>query len=228
MHKKESDRNGMSVELINEITAEHINEVLISIGEANLDTVLGEGVLKNIPILSSIYKLYKSAVAIENAWFTQNICRFLASLKDVPQNERTEFIDRMEEDQDYRGRVGETLIIVLSKVDDRDKPAIIGNLFKAAIRGKINFDLFRRLASIVNRSFLPDLVKIKSIADPNTLSNDLKEQYASLGIYSTFLKPEGIKVERQSSNGTAASIDYLPLIVYQINEAGKALIEHGW
>jgi hypothetical protein len=54
--------------------------------------------LKEIPIIGSIYKLSKAALSIRDRLFTKKLLIFISQLKDIPSQERQEIINKTETD----------------------------------------------------------------------------------------------------------------------------------
>jgi hypothetical protein len=61
-----------------------------------LDSFLDNGLVKDIPVLGTIVGLYKSSISISDKLFIKKVLHFLAELKDIPQDKRSEQIQKIE------------------------------------------------------------------------------------------------------------------------------------
>ncbi len=83
--------------------------------EIALDQIVDEGLLQNIPVVSTLTRLIKTDVTIRDHQFAKKLLNFLSSLSDVPPEKRKEMIDRLEADPNYRQRVGDSIILLLER-----------------------------------------------------------------------------------------------------------------
>lgn len=119
--------------------------------------VLKEGVLKDIPIFGTLYKIAKAGSNVRDILFARKLAKFLYQLGDIPQETRCRFVKSIRDKSDQCQKVGEGVILLLERSDDMEKPKIIGKLFSNFVLSRIDLETFFRLAQIVDRSHLPDL-----------------------------------------------------------------------
>lgn len=86
------------------------------------------------------------------------------------------------ESEGKKQEVGETLLIILEKLDHMEKPMIIGKLFKARINGEIDLDKLLRLSSIVNKVFVHDLYKLSSYILVHPYEENVTEELFNTGL----------------------------------------------
>ena len=84
------------------------------------------------------------------------VCCVLRALK-IPQKKRDDFIKRLNSIPKQQRRVGNTLILILERLDDLDKPAILAKCFIAYLNDIVTFEEFRRLAIAIDRAYISDL-----------------------------------------------------------------------
>jgi hypothetical protein len=157
-------------------------DILSDVGEIIIDDSLTEGVYKDIPIIGSIIKLYKSGVGIKGYVFVKKLNKFLTSLKDIPTKQREDFINKMNNDLKFKEKIGESLILILDRLDSLDKPDYIAKAFKAYMKERINFESFQRISSAIDRCFLPDLLLLKDPEGPSNFSSDTILNLSSAGL----------------------------------------------
>lgn len=211
--------------LVEEIKGDSIKELVVDGAEFTLDQILEDEVLKDIPFFGTLYKLYKTAGSINEAIFTKKVYKFLVELKDIPQEKRESFIKDLQEDPKYRSKVGERLLMIINQLDDMDKPGLIGKIFKHAVGGDITYDDFLRLSTIVQRSYLPDLLKLEESANMRSYDRNIVDGFITLGIVSIELD-KNIARKRASMSTLGGNPDnVVPDVKYELNLIGKKLVD---
>lgn len=184
----EDKDESLEVNMITSIATSEFKDVSIDFSEIGIDLFLDEGILKDIPIIGSIAKLYSGGVTIKEKIFEKKVIEFLYHLDHFASNEKVQFVLRIKEDKKFERKVGEHLLIVLDRIDDINKTKILAKLFASYISSKIEYDLFLRFSSIMDKIFLPDLNKLPlyrkiSSSEDSFVSSSLESQglvYASV------------------------------------------------
>lgn len=83
---------------------------------------------------------------------------FLTNIGGIEQQEKKDFIMKMDADEKIKRNVGETLIMIIDQMEDFNKPKMLANLFTAYVRGIIDYDKYLRLSKSLNRVFIEDLI----------------------------------------------------------------------
>ena len=100
----------------------------IDYAEVFTDSVLKDGILKDIPIVNSIVGVGKIGFAINDYLFLKKILSFLVNIKDVHQSQREKLLLKIENSEKYQKNVGEAILLIINKIDDLEKPKIIGKI----------------------------------------------------------------------------------------------------
>ncbi len=136
-----------------------------SLRKANL-TELGADVADKVvevaggvPVVSLLQKLWKAGSSVQTYLFIKKMVRFLAELKDIPAAERQAQIDKLETDAKEEKKVGETLLLILDRLNDMQKPTMVGRAFKALLKGQITEGQFESISHAI------DTLSIGQIAD---------------------------------------------------------------
>ena len=161
------------IQLDNVIKNETLLELSTDYAELAIDGILDEGVLRDIPAVGSVIGLVKFGNSINQYIFTKKVYSFLFELKSVPQNDRKQMIDKINESRKKQSKVGQVILELLDKVESDHKPAMLGKLMKAVIEEKIDFKMYLRLAHIVKSMFIDDLNMFKSFSS-NITSNEIE------------------------------------------------------
>lgn len=125
--------------------------------ELALDAVLNDGIVKEIPIFSTLISLYKIRSSLRDRHNFKKIAIFLNQLKDIPQAERQDFLGKLNEKDKYRESIFEKVLLMLERLDESQKAEFVGNLFRLYIMEVIDKNKFLRLSGIVERANLYDL-----------------------------------------------------------------------
>jgi hypothetical protein len=189
--------------------------------ELGIDSLIDDGVLKDIPIVGSLFSITKLTIAIKDKILLKKISYFLFELNSISENKRLEFIDKLQNDESYGEKVGEKLLLIIDKINDYSKSKFIGKLFAATIKEKIDYNTFLKLSNIIDRCFCNDLYKLKLINELkyDEYNEDDIDEFYNLGL----LKNEGIYGDFFIYNDD----EDVPNIKseFKINKYGKIIIE---
>jgi len=192
-------------------------DVAIDLSQFGLAELLGEGVLKEIPFIKAVVACFTLPLAIRDQLFLRKVAGFFAGVPDFTVAERETFIAEHLADSKKATKLGETLFLVLDRLDDMEKPSMIAQVFAAFVRGKITFDIFRRLATAIDLGAIDDLREFVEIrpASPPRRGADSKKQMLGTNLARTGL------VSLPVSSGTSPMLG----VVFQVNELGKVFRE---
>jgi len=144
-------------QIIDSIYSTELNEIAVDFAEFGMDQLLDEGALKEIPLIGPIVRLFKGALDIRDKIFIAKIARFLFSLSNTGHIHRASFNQKINEDKKLKKKVGESLVVILDRIDDFEKPDLIAKCFGNYLVGKISYSEFRRLAVAIDMAFINDL-----------------------------------------------------------------------
>jgi len=144
-----------------------LSSVATDAGELVIDSLLDEGVVKDIPAVGAIVSLWKTGANIRDHYFIKKLVLFLSELQKVDVSERNEMINRLEDDPKYGQKAGESLVLLLERLDDMQKPTLLGKAFKAYCKNEIDSVQLQSLYRVIDRSFIPHLTYLPEfINDP--------------------------------------------------------------
>ncbi len=155
------ERDEIGGSLVTTLAESDLASVLKDVGELTLDSVLEEGVLKDLPVVATLTGIWKTGRSIRDLLFLKKLVRFLNELKDISLGDRTEMIKRLEEDECFTQRVGESVILLLERLDHLDKPTLVGRAFRAYCVGSIDAEQLQRMNQVLDRAFMPDLQQLE-------------------------------------------------------------------
>lgn len=157
----------------------------IDLAEVTIDAIMNEGILKDIPLVGSIVSLSKFGLEVSNHLFLKKVFKFLTQLEKTTIEERKKFLIKVSKEEDYNKKVGQALLLIIDKLEDLEKPEIIGKLLVASINGELKYQDFLRLSYIVQRLFVPDIELLKSMIEGKEVSYREKEELFLSGLLIT-------------------------------------------
>jgi hypothetical protein len=156
--------------------SDDIKKTAIEIGadilEVAADQLLSDGILKDIPVFGTAVKLAGIGKTINDRIFLAKVHKFIFALPKIDQNQRRMFAHNMSVDEKLRQKLGETIILILDRFEDLEKPEILAKIFAALINEKINLEQFRRLANAVDLAFVDDLKKFSAMTQHTYMERD--------------------------------------------------------
>ena len=201
--------NELEVSLSDTLKTSDLQDVTKELLESGIDSFLKDGLLKDIPIVNSVVGFFKLGASVNDAIFLKKLLRFLVEINSTSIDDRKNIIAKIEQDEAYGKKVGESILMVLDRVDDLIKASIIGKLFKAVVEQRINNDTFQRLCYSVDRVYIKDIDELRKSKKSQPISYEIKNALFICGL-----------MKRTSFGDLMISGDN----EFEINELGKTLI----
>lgn len=130
---------------------------LHALGEFTLDSLLEEGVLKEVPVIGTISGFTRTALNIQDRLFQKKLIHFLTELSNTDPKKRNRLITKIERDENYEIKVGEKLLYIIDKCDDHKSSKYIAKLFRAFLKEEISYSEFLKGATVIQNIFIEDL-----------------------------------------------------------------------
>lgn len=166
------------------IKTSNLSELTIDYAEVFTDSVLKDGILKDIPIVNSIVGVGKIGFAINDYLFLKKILSFLVNIKDVHQSQREKLLLKIENSEKYQKNVGEAILLIINKMDDLEKPKIIGKIFSFFLNEEIDYETFLRLSQSIEKVFLPYIDKLIQLNSGQKVDYEIQNQLFNSGLLS--------------------------------------------
>ncbi|AIM60332.1 hypothetical protein IX49_07265 [Cellulophaga lytica] len=177
MGKKEN----LEISLIETLTDDSL-EFSGEIVELTIDQFIDNGLLKDIPFFSVFYKSLKTVQGIRDALFAMKIYKFIKEFNEIKNNEKNNFIVKISSNTKERIKVGQTLIMILEKIDELEKTQMIAKVFAAYLKEEINRSEFSQICSIIEKSFIDDLYSFVKMEKYDDISIEVQSSLSSLGL----------------------------------------------
>ena len=151
------EEKSLELSLIDTIESSEATEIIKHSGEIAIDSLLEDGLFKDIPIIGSLIALGKTAIRVSDYLFIKKVFRFIQSLENISEYEKCEEWKRIQEDKKYANHIGETIILILDRLDSLDKPALVAKVCSSYLKGEINYSTFQSLSSAIEKTSIADL-----------------------------------------------------------------------
>ena len=120
-------------------------ELVLDATEVAFKQTVESSLIKDIPIVGSIVKLYEIGASVRDHFYTAKMERFLSCLNDVSPHDKDRLlitISSKKSDGEV-GKLTEKILLIIESQSDMEKSEIIANLFLAYIDGKMESSTFR-------------------------------------------------------------------------------------
>ena len=173
--------------LVRSIDASTLRDAATDLAEVGLDQMFEDGILRDIPVLGTLVRLRATLGVVQDYLFTRKVAKFLIGVARVDEAKRKAFVATISSPTERR-RLGETLVLLLDRLDDLEKPDILARMFCAYIEGRCDLPTFRRLALAVYRLPVSSLHALRAFYDPNRkgfqIGGEYLSEFASVGLAS--------------------------------------------
>lgn len=165
-----------------------LSNLAVSFGEVGIDAILENGILKDIPILSSILGGINAIGSVRDALFAKKLVSFLSELSDIPVEQRQNMIDLIDNSNDFKVKVGEKIIYIIEKAEDHYTSKIVAIFFAEFLTEKITYDQFLKVSRIINNMFIGDFLDFASeSSDP--INFDSENTFINTGLVDVYFEP---------------------------------------
>lgn len=205
---------------------EKLQDVTIELSEAVLDSVLDDGLFKDIFGLSTIIGILKTRDNYSDRAFLKKILYFISNVNDISAEERDKMISDIDDSMEYKVKVGEKLLYIIDKCDDHEKAQIIGALFKSFLAGLITYDDFLGCALVIEKCLVKDL---KYFVRENIIKYKIKESSELLNWGLLEVAPLELKLKKNNGGGLRTNSEYTlenKELFLSVSASGKLIRTH--
>lgn len=144
-------------ELKDSLFNDDVKDLSTDISELAIDTMMSEGVLKEIPIIKSIIALSKTGMAIRERNLLKQTIFFIQGLNEgnISQEKRKKYLDRLSNVDIAEKELGRVLYLLDGQIENMQSK-ILGRMYLAYVKEKINWIKFCELAEANRRMFVSD------------------------------------------------------------------------
>lgn len=183
------------------------------ITELGIDSLLDDGVFKDLPIVSMLVGVKNTYQNIHGRNLLKQTLTFIKQFNSgsINQEKLNKYRDMLNADSKKAEKELGRVLIILNSTIDMEKSQMLANLYKSYINEKINWNQFCEFAEIIKMLFLNDfniidLIYKHQITDTSGIEIYPIDRLTSLGIVNTVMKTIMI-----SSNTSSKSDKYVNL-----------------
>lgn len=146
--------------------------VIQNAGEIGFDSLLDEGLLKDIPVLNWILAVGKTWGNARDYLFAKKMFAFLQDISSLTENERRQLIPRLDTDEKFGKYAGEQIIELLSRIDSERKAILVATALKLYAREEIDSVQLQRINYAIDRFMLCDTDAFRSFCNKGNTDAD--------------------------------------------------------
>lgn len=126
--------------------------------EIGLDAVMEDGILKDIPIVSTAIALFKIGNSITERHNLKKLLIFINEINNgiADEEKRKEYQQKLQSDEKFRNREIEYLFVLIDRYISYDKPQMLAKLYLAYLEGIIIWEELTMYAEVIDRFLLLD------------------------------------------------------------------------
>lgn len=126
--------------------------------ELGLDSVLEDGLLKDVPVVSTVVALYKIGNSLKERHNLKKLYIFINEInKGVVSKEKLfKYKQKFESNEKYRNQEIEYLLVLLDRYVNYDKPQMLAKIYLAYLDGLIDWIELTMYAEVIDRFLVLD------------------------------------------------------------------------
>ena len=162
--------------------------------EFTIDNVFRDEVIDRLPVIGTIKNLASAGFDISSMIFAKKIESFLVVMAKTSYEDRKKMVEKIDNDDKYKTKVGETLIAFIDRCRDAENAKQVALLFKNYVEGNLDYDDFLRCAEVVVKISYASLRDFVLLAQKDIPSNSMDELLYS-GVYRHKISPQFVEVK---------------------------------
>ena len=136
-----------------------LTDTFVDIAELGIDSVLDDGLLKNIPIANLLIGIGKTAQNIHDRNLLRHTLKFIITFqeKTISPAKLKKYRDKLLNNPHFaEEELGRVIILLNSNIDIK-KSELLAKFYRAYVNEEINWATFCELSDITSRLFISDL-----------------------------------------------------------------------
>lgn len=138
----------------------HILEAFLEGSEAAIDLATDNEAIKAVPVIGTALRVLQGIDDIRSRAFAAKLRRFIDSPELRTGKARAKLKNGIASSSENAEKIGETLFLVLERMTDLEKPALLAKVFAAYLDGVIDSAQLRRAAHAMDSAFTDDLLAL--------------------------------------------------------------------
>ena len=112
----------IELSLIDSVAVDKLKDILLDLSEVGIDTILNNDLIKSIPIVGIISKIYGATVSVREHIFLRKVLSFLSETSNSSDEDRKNFLTKISRTKGLKEKIASSLLLRLDRLDDMDKP----------------------------------------------------------------------------------------------------------
>lgn len=172
-----------------------LSNVIPDIAELGIDSILNEGTLKNIPVVSVLLGVKNTAQSLHDRNLLRQTLAFIDEFNkgNIDEEKKQKYKKKIEDSpKKAEAELGRVLII-LNQTIELDKSKILASIFRAYVNEKIDWKIFCEFSEITRLFFVSDFYDLKCIYYHDSEAVELSygiDRLAALGLVKITTNPE--------------------------------------
>ena len=216
----------LSLALSNSLSEETFSTVS-DLLEVGLDSIMDDGLLKDIPVLSTAVSLYRIGRSLYERHYVKKLASFVYALNhDVIDEEKREYYRRkITDDTESRSKELEFILVLIERYIHSNKAELLAVFYLSYLDGNISWLDFTKSAEIIDR-LLPGDMEVLREGAKQEINDDL--------VSDSLLRMEGLGLFVSHSRGVTITeigedgIDFpdTKFKSYELTAFGKIFADH--
>lgn len=162
-----------------------LNSIVLS-ETGNVANAYLDSLIPLLPVGSIAKSFIQSGIAIRDYFFLKKLNTFLFSINidDISDEEIDSFFKTLENKKE---KVEEYILGLLISVESEDKALLMGYIYKAAVKARIDHIKMLRLCSILNHSFIYDLKALPEFEEESENDSIEAMNLINLGLIDNYI-----------------------------------------
>ncbi len=202
-------------------------DTTIDFFEVGLDSLLDDSLIKDLPLVKTVYGIAKTGFAIREKVLLKKTLSFIIALNsnDVSNEEYQKYTEELKNSDKIRMRELEFALMLIDKYIEERKTIILANLYYNYVCKNITWDEFQELSIIMNNILIKDLSELQNIY----IKGEITKKQIKDSISFKRLETQNLvkKIETSERNDDGSISEYYYEYDYEITSLGINLIRYG-
>lgn len=135
--------------------SEEASSTLTDLAEVGLDSVLDDGLFKDIPLISTAFSIYRIGRSVKERYYVKKLAQFVFSMNNGMADEsfREYYKKKLEGDNKQRNQEIEYIMVLIDRYISYDKPEMLAKLYLAYLHEDIMWQEFAMYSEVIDRFF---------------------------------------------------------------------------
>ena len=151
------DKLSLSIGLSNSI-GEKAFDCISSLGEVGLDAIMDEGILRDIPLISTVVSTYRIGEKLTERHHLKKLISFVEEINtgSINEDNRIKYITKIKNNPKKRNAELEYILVLIDRYISEDKAKMLAKLYLAYLDGIIIWEELTMYAEVVDRFLILD------------------------------------------------------------------------